>query len=413
MISAKFKAILPEIYDGMPVSLRKIISPVIEPANFLIKRILAIIAQIRLPVYIFQGRNKWNYEALNIIQIGEGRGILPYFHDLLYAEEPQRKVLEKIFIWNVKSQISSYSSGSDLVLISLDMIFLKFLSKQCFIVLPEWVMFKLNLIKPLKTGRKNKRLSSNLNKIKKFEYSYEITHDVAKFEYFYHNMYLAYSRKRYGKLSLVAGFHHLRRIFEKGALLLVNQGCDKYVSGFLIETGVRNFSARYSGVKEGEIKYIEKGALAACYYFTISYAKEKGYKWIDFGHCRPFFHDGAFSHKKTWGMEIKKSKRRMLATKSVIGLKILNHGKELTSFLSQNPFIFINEGTLKGLIFTQSEEPVTFDEVKLIYDSYCIDGIDSIIVVSYHGFTHDAVEFASSLSQQRLVLTDLKPEWIS
>jgi hypothetical protein len=298
--------------------------------------------------------------------------------------------------------------SAELVFVGTDEIFSRFLLSKGFIVIPEWIMFKLDLTKPLPIGRKNKRLSSNLSKVRKYGYSFEISRDPAKFEYFYSHMYLPYSEKKHGKLSLLGGFFNLRRIFEKGGLILVNQG-DECVSGFLVEMGDGIFSARYAGVKEGKIEYIEKGALAACYYFTISFAQEKGYKWIDFGHCRPFFNDGAFLHKKMWGMEIMKSERPMLATKAVIGMKFSGAQQGLLDFLSKNPFIVMDGGSLKGLIFAQPGHPLDADEIKAIFETYYITGIACLVIASSQGFTQDAAEYAFSQSPQKIYLESSKP----
>jgi hypothetical protein len=332
--------------------------------------------------------------------------MLPYILDLLYTEKPTKKKLGKAFIGKVKSHIKSYSPNADLVLIGMDEFFSRFFSRQGFMVIPEWVMFKLDPAKLLPTGRRNKALHENLKKIKKYEYSFEITRDPAKLEYFYHHMYLPYAANKYGELSLVGGFRHLLKIFERGELLLVNQR-DECVSGFLIELHDKIVSARYSGVKDGKIKYVEEGALVACYYFTIAWAKEKGYKWVDFGHCRPFFNDGAFLHKKTWGMEIMKSTRPMLATKAVFGMNFRNHQQGMLDFLAKNPFVSIDQGKLKGLIFSQQDHPLTVEEIQALLGTYYIPGIDSFVVSSSQGFTQEAEEFASAQSPQRLYLNSL------
>lgn len=405
---SKFQDLLSIIYDGLPGSVRSFISPALEPAYFTVIRVLLIASQIHLSVYQLQGKGRWGDGTLITLLFGEGRGI-PYVLDLLYAEEPTKKHLGKVFIWKIKSQIKLDVPRADLVLVGIDGIFSRFLSRQGFIVIPEWVMFKLDLAKPLPKGRRNKALRENLRKVRKYEYCFEMTRDPAKFEYFYHQMYLPYAAKKYGELSLVGSFRNLRRIFEKGVLLLVNRR-DECISGFLIGMGDKTVSAHYAGVREGKIEHLEKGALAACYYFTISWAKEKGYEWVDFGHCRPFFNDGGFFHKKTWGMEIRRSNRLMPATKAVFGIKVCNHQQGLLVFLAKNPFIFIDRGKLKGLIFAQQEHPLTLGEVQALFKTYYIPGIDSFVIASFQGFTQQAEEFASSQSPQRLYLTSLNPD---
>jgi len=394
------------MYDGLPVGVRIFIGPVLEPAYFKVKRILSIVSQLRQPVYQFKGKGRWGDGALTTLVYGEGRGMLPYILDRLYADKPTMKRLGKVFIGKVKSQIESGIPKADLVLVGIDEIFSRFLSRQGFEVIPEWVMFKLDLARPLPTGKRNKRLQENLRKIRKYEYSFEVTREPTKLEYFYHHMYLSHAAKKYGELSLVGGFRHVWKIFEKGGLLLVNRG-NECIAGFLIQIDDKNISVRYSGVKDGKIEYVSQGALAACYYFAISWAKDKGYDCVYFGHCRPFFNDGVFLHKKTWGMAIMKSNRLTFDGKAVFGMKVCNYQQGLLDFLVKNPFISIDQGKLKGLIFTQQDHPLTLEEVQALVGTYHIPGIDSFVIASVQGFTQEAEEFVSSQSPQRLYLTSL------
>jgi len=394
------------MYYWLPVGVRIFIGPVLEPAYFKVKRILSIVSQLHQSVYQFKGKGRWGDGALTTLVYGEGRGALPYILDLLYAGKPTKEKLRNAFIWEIKSQIDSNPSRADLVLVAIDEIYSQFLSQQGFTVIPEWIMFKLDLAKPFPKSRKNKGLYDNLRKVSKYGYSFEMTRDPAKFEYFYHHMYLPYAANKHGKLSLVGGFRALWKIFERGKLFLVNRK-DECISGFLVEMQDKTVSARCLGVKDGKIEYVEEGALAACYYFIISWAKDKGYDWVDFGHCRPFFNDGVFLHKKRWGMEIMKSNRLAFDGKAVFGMKVCNYKQGLLNFLAKNPFISINQGKLKGLIFTQQDHPLTLEEIRALVGTYHIPGIDSFVISSSQGFTQEAEGFASSQSPQRLYLASL------
>jgi len=409
MVFFKFQRLFSTMYDRLPVSVRSRVAPVLEPSYFAVKRIFSIVSQLHLPVYQLQGKSKWGDGNLTTLLYGEGRGMLPYILDLLYTEKPTKKKLGKAFIGKVKSHIKSYSPNADLVLIGMDGFFSSFLSRQGFVVLPEWAMFKLDTTKPLPTGRRGRGLRENLKRAMQYEYYSEMTRDQTKFEYFYHHMYLPYANKKYGELSLVGGFHGLWKIFERGGLLLVNRGSE-CIAGYLLEMKDQIVSGRYVGVKDGNIKYVDEGALLACYYFTIAWAKEKGYKWVDFGHCRPFFNDGPFIHKKRWGMEIMKSNRLTFDGKAVFGMKACSHQQELLDFLTKNPFISFDQGKLKGLIFSQQDHPLTIEEIQAFFKAYYIPGIDSFIISSSQGFTQEAEEFASSQSPQRLYLTGLNPD---
>ena len=407
MFFYKLKEILFIIYDWLPKSVREFISPLVEPIFFFIKRVFLVASQIQLSVYLLRGKEKCSGNGLSTLFFG-GERVLPYFSELLYSEEPIKENLGKIFIWNIKSKLNSKFPGADIIFIGVDGFFSQFLSRKGFTIIPEWVLFILNLSKPLsKTWKlsKNKSLREDLRKVKKNKYSYEMTHHVTEFEYFYHHMYLPYVPKRFGRLTIPTSFRHMKLIFEKGQLLLVKQG-NESISGNIIRTYNKSAFNAYLGIREGKIKYLKQGAIAASYYFTILWAKERGYKWLDFGHCRPFFNDGLFYYKKKWGTEIKKSKR----LQNILGMKIINYHQGVLNFLEKNPFIFIDHNKLKGLIFIDQEKPLTLKEVKSLFNKYYISGINNVIVISPQRFTEKVKKFANSMSTQKLNLIRIDPD---
>ncbi len=401
MALSGFQRLLSVAYDALPTSVRTSVGPVVEPAYFHTKRFLSILARLNVPVYRIQGKSRWSEETITTLLYGEGRGLLPYILNLVYAGKPEKKNIGKTFIGKAISHTHPDAPKPDLVLVGTDECFSRFLSRQGFMVMPEWVMFKLDITKPLPDGRSSRTLKDNLRKVRKYNYSYEITHDFTKLEYFYHHMYLPYARNRYGELSLVGGLRDLRKIFERGALLLVNRN-NECIAGDLLQMQGNMISARYTGITDGKMEYLGQGALAACYYFAQIWAKEKGYTWVDYGHCRPFFDDGVFHHKKTWGMEIMKSTRPMLATKAVFGIKACTDNPGVLDFLAKNPCVSMDKGRLKGLIFTQEDHPLTIDEIQALEKKYYIPGIDGFVIASRQGFTQDAEEFASSQSPRGL-----------
>lgn len=398
--------ILSIIYDWLPKSVRAFISPVVEPSFFFIKRVLLVASQFRLSAYLLQGKEKCGSGSLTTLFFG-GEIALPYLSSLLYSEEPVKESLGKVFIWKVRSKLDLDIPEADLIFIGLDRFFSRFLCNQGFILIPEWVLFIMDLSKPLTEIwklPKNKSLKENLREIKRHRYSFEMTSDPAKFEYFYHQMYLPYTIRRFGKLTLPTGFRYMKRIFEKGMLLLVKRG-DEHISGILFRIHNKTVFVASIGIREGKIEYRREGALAACYYFIISWAKEKGYKWVDFGHCRPLFNDGVFFHKKKWGMEIKRSDR----VRGILGMKICNFRQEALDFLAKNPFIFVEKEKLNGLVLTEQDHPLTLVEVQALFKTHYIPGVDCLTILSPQGFTQQAEKFAASQFTERLHLKNLNP----
>ena len=273
MFSKKIQEILYRIYDGLPSEVREALRPVVR-AFFLLKRVSIFASQIRLPVYLFQGKEKWGCGSLTTLFFGDERGLF-YLSDLLYSGEPKKESLGKIFIWRIKSRLNLGLPRADLIFIKMDGFFSRFLSRQGFIIIPEWVLFMLDLSKPLPEVwklSKNDALDANLRKIRKHNYSCEMTRDPSKFEYFYHQMYLPYITKRYEKLAVLIGFRDMERTLETGQLVLIKKGND-YVSGCVVKMDRDTVVNLYLGITEGRVEYLKAGALAALYYFMTLWAK--------------------------------------------------------------------------------------------------------------------------------------------
>jgi len=403
----KFKEILYIIYDLLPKSLKSFALPKLEPIYLFMKRVLLIISQIKLSVFLLDGKDKCSGNNITTLFIG-GKRVMPYLSDLVYSKEPENKFIGRVFIWKIMSKIQSIIPKPDVIFIGIDKFFSYFLFKNGFIVIPGWLLFTLDLSKPLQKSwnlSKNKSLKEDIKKVKKYKYFYKMTCNPIEFEYFYHHMYLPYIPERFGKSTIHTNFYPMKFTFEKGRLLLVKQE-NKNISGMIIWTHNKDVYAAYLGVRDGRIEFLKRGALSAAYYFTIMWAKENRFKQIDLAHCRPFFNDGLFYYKKKWGAEIKRSTR----LQSILGMKIINYHQGVLNFLEKNPFIFIDKNKLKGLIFIDQEKPLTLKEVKSLFNKYYISGINNVIIISPQRFTEKVKKFANSMSTQKLNLIRIDPD---
>ncbi len=96
-------------------------------------------------------------------------------------------------------------------------------------------------------------------------------------------------------------------------------------------------------------------------------------------------------------MEVKRSNR----IQTVIGLRPLHFGPAVSSFLEENPLIFIDEEKLKGLILADKNGPLSLKEVRSALKTYFIPGLDSLILLSSQGFRPDAEAFVSSNAMEK------------
>lgn len=404
--SIKLRESLHHFYDKLPVQVRAFARPLVG-IYFSLKKIVYLASQCRVPISCYEGKEKWGGKKLTTVFLGDGGGML-YVSSLLYGQELVWENKGKDFIWRIKSRLNSDLARADLIFFKVDGFFSGFLSRHGFAVIPEWLLFMMDVSRPLDevwklSKSRNKSLRENLREMRRQNYSYEMTQDPLKLEYFYTQMYLPYISNRFEKLTINTSFHDMKRVFDKGRLFLIKKEND-YVSGSIIRIDGDTVIMPYLGVTEGRMEYVKAGALTALYYFSILWAKERGYKWVDFGHCRSFLRDGLLNHKKHWGMEIRCSER----LRDVIGMKVNHYDQGVGNVLEKNPFIFKDQKKLKGFIFTMEKEPVSLEEIQSFVRSYSISGLYSLVILSGGGFSPEAEEFACS--NRTLYLVREKPE---
>jgi len=171
------------MYYELPPKVRAFLFPV-ETVFYSIKGVLFFVSKFRLSVYLLQGREKWGGNSLTTLFLGDERGVL-FFSDLLFSEEPVKESLGKVFVWKIKARLNLEIPGTDLIFIKMDGLLSRFLPRKGFIIIPEWILFMMDLSRPRQevwnlSRNKNKTLGENLNKIKKQNYSYEMTRDPSK-----------------------------------------------------------------------------------------------------------------------------------------------------------------------------------------------------------------------------------------
>jgi len=362
-------------YDSTPLVIKKAISPIVFFIKF---RILSRIKNIYLPVYLVRGKEKHEKENISLLFLGDN---ISYYHiaNQLFFEEPQREFVRNIFIWNIPKYLDSYTRTVDAVFIKTDRFFSRFLHKKNFIILPAWVELKLDVSQPMEEIYKKfkKSATEDIRIIKKNEYTYEITNDSSKFEYFYHNIRLPYLTQRLGKLTIPAttSYEETRDIFQRGKLLLVKKG-KNIISGILLVNYRDSSHACYMGIAEPS-HYLSTGAGAALYYFSILWAKENNIKILDFGNNRSFLNDGSFQYKRKWGSSVTISKRFF----DIFCFKIYNYkSKAIQSFLANNPFTYIDKNQLYGIIFLK--DLINSDEIKRINENYYTPGIKQLFMIN-------------------------------
>ncbi len=388
-------------YGWVPRSWRRRLMPRAETAFAALRRVVLIISQLRLRVHVLRGIERAGGRAMTVAVLGSRRS-WPYLAKALFSRLDEARESGGVFIWRASRYPASPEMKPDIVILHADEIFRGLFQGRDMAVLPEWVSFRFDLSRPPEetwAAVHNKNLRENLRRVRKHGYGYEMTTDPARLDSFYREMYLPFIPRRFGESTEPVGPRFMRLFFDAGALLLVKKEGEA-VAGSVIMTGRRGAKAMIIGVKGGSEDLIRKGALAACYFFTTLWAREKGFASVNFGECRPFFGDGLFYFKKSWGARLEPYRHRS----NVFGMRVVSSAPAALDFLEANPFIVRRGKGLEGRALAGSAGSLSSEELKRILRNCLVPGLDRLVVVSPNGFDTQAEDLVSSSFADRVRL---------
>ena len=118
-------------------------------------RLRSIFCQLRLNVYVASGVDKNMGNEIKILFFGNERFPL-FISDLLFVDKPDVKMLRKEWIWRVRRNKTVKESDNDMVLVSCDRFYQRFLHKGRFFVFPHMVDMVLDSSKSLKELMENR-----------------------------------------------------------------------------------------------------------------------------------------------------------------------------------------------------------------------------------------------------------------
>ena len=347
--------------------------------------------------FFFIGNEKHTGVNLKSLVVSS-KSMSHYIVNLLYAEKPQVKESGKVSPRNPFLKHDFLLNEVDMILIVTNRLTFPFLPDD-FIIIPKQVRFICDLSDPpeILFQNLNRRRRRSIQTIEKIGYSYEVVHEMSKFELFYNETYYPYIIKRHQELATPESFAYLKQLFKNGGLLLVKKN-NEIVSGILFCVRGKTIWTPSMGVKLEKIKdeFVRKTAGDALIYFLIKWARKHGYKCLDYGNSRPFLNDGVVRYKKEWGMRVQKS------GENAIFVHLNNFGIGVRSFLTNNPFFYLDGNQLKGCVFIDRKQPVSEGELNHFFRLYFIPGLPSLTIISTSGFEERILSKASINNKKQL-----------
>jgi hypothetical protein len=384
----------------LPKPIRKSALSMLSSFFWLYLKITSIIYESKLHMYLLHGKEKHSGENLTILLISNdaipGKPIprlsVNYLSGLLFLDNPRRENIGKIKIKKLSEIYNEYSKKVDAVFLHTDSFYANFLEKKGFIVIPKMISMNLDVSMSLGSifSNFNKSIKERIRKVEEYNYSYEIATDFDSLNFFYYKMYVPYAQARFGKQAIVWKYHSLRASFENGRLVFITHNNKKILGLLIYDTNKNTSELNYVGMLDGKDDFLKKNINIACNLFSILWAKQYDIKHLDFGVCWSFLNDGILQHNRQWGITIDKYKSHCLKGKyrEVLGIKLCNYNKGVQSFLVNNPFICLDKGLLKSMVFVDNNRKVTPQEIKRFKKIYLIPKIAKLIIISPKDLIH-------------------------
>jgi hypothetical protein len=355
------------VYGALPKSLRIYVSPV----TFFSYKLLN---SIRPQVWSIEGEVCGSPLTISVCLYSTTAQFRNYAGNLIFGTSFRSSYLGSAWVWNTQ-KVPKGASGFAMVISETDRPFLRLLSAGCGVLIPAWVQGEAVLPR---THREKQQLSAKnrYRKIRQHSLDFEITHDQRLFDDFYDNMLLPHAKQRFGDSAQVSTRVDAQADFDNGELLLVKrQG--KYISGQMITYEDSSMCLRCIGVRDGNLEYVQAGAISASYEFALRQAEEKGCRKVKFHFSRAFLRDGVLRFKRTL------SQRIVAAHYHKLLVRIVSDSMATRAFLENSPFLFERFGKLHGAVFVNGEAPLTLAALRTINKEHFHAGMSQLVVFQF------------------------------
>lgn len=359
----------------VPLRLRRIVSPAMNKLSSGLRTFHTLLHQLRSESYIISGKSGGS--AIKIAYIGK-RVRLHYILRVTSLDELEVTKEGTTYIWDNHEKIESLQNNVDLIFAEVNPFFARKAREQGLLLVPEWVGSIMKTPSSMKEFITNGTgsLKENMRKVRKYRYSYEVSHDPEKLRFFYHRMYVPYISKRYSYLPYVYNFPSVKKLFNEGGILFLKRN-EEFVAGIVLVFKDRVLRTVMPGIKDGDYTHLKRGAFSALKYFTLQWAGERNFTEIDFGLSRPFLLDGVLRFKRDWRVTI----NNFEGITRFFGLKICSLNDGVRNFLAHNPFIFCRERRLEGFILVNNVSPPEENDVSHLFRHFWTKGLSKLNVL--------------------------------
>ena len=397
------------IHNNSPKHIKKHSYNFLHVLKYFIKKIKSMSIKKCNKFYLVKGKEKIINMEMKVLFVDYDLLSVNYFLKIIFSDAHKINKIEKKVSCSFKKIIRNPNSY-DMVFIKKDKVYSKLLEKYGFFVIPKMISMSIDLSDQQKQlySSFSRTIRKNINKVVKNKFSYEVSEDISKLDFFYYKMYLPFVKNRYADEAIIMDYSFVKNTFENGKLILVKDN-GKYKLGVLICCYGKNKALlSLTGVAGNNQEYLDKNAGLASTYFSILWSKDNDIETLNFGFCKPYLNDGVFQHNKKWGTYVEKFRNHTynIDHDQIFGLKILNLNKGVKNFLERNPFICLNNGQLNGMVFSNNH--LGHYEVDNIYKKYAISGLNKLYLCFMKNISDDTRNLINTRYKNKIILVDKK-----
>ncbi len=262
---------------------------------------------------------------------------------------------------------------------------------------PQWVVQKTSSFTRLNDFqkiRRNKNRSAyyDIKAVEKAGFEFEFSKDPRLFRFFWQHMYLPYMNTRHGENKTLPPFKMAHKAFRQGGLFFVKKD-GRYLAGAVAELRKPVFHPMFLGILDGDVSLLKKHVITGLYYAYFLFVQNRGdYSMIDFGLSRAFLNDGTLRYKAKWNALAEYDFRRS----NIYAFRFIRYSPQIKRFLTDNPFISIENDALIGNLFVDTFPNQNIDTLER---HYALPGILGMDVAVFKG---NAIEhrFCSNCKDQ-------------
>jgi hypothetical protein len=271
--------------------------------NRLLLWLLRFIEPLRgwqVPVTLLEGTAQ-GAEGRAVLLVAGHRRRTCYFTERFFAEEPQEVKTARVPVWSLQRVLDQWQTEADLTIVEIDRLSARLFLHNDYLKAPPFVASWMQVPEDLKAfARHHGHAAADMQKVRNRPFESSLSREGADFDLFYDRFYTSYILKRHGVTASLAPRWYWRRLFRQGGIHWIMYEGVRVAADLLVIRG-GTLHKLINGLRDGEMEWLRKGALAALYLHAIHLAKQMDCKRIHLGGSRASLHDGVLRYKCKWG----------------------------------------------------------------------------------------------------------------